>query len=190
MAIKDNYSNYTEVDYNAAYDLLAPKNHLNPNVIDRNRFDLDPDDTLPQWHNRPDLRHVVSMTFRYQAHQTSNGHSNVRDTLRYGTCETLTNKLMLWGFETFQEFRDHQAVRDKANAKYIWEETACELRDQNCDFLFWIPKGEQHTTEPGCWAITIDQPTKRSVLIWTQGELTLYDGLRHTKQNRVVIQRQ
>lgn len=187
MAIKDTYGNYSEVDYNAPYDLLAPRTQLNPHVIDRNRFDLDPNDTLPMWHIKPDLRHVVSMTFRYQAHQTSNGQTNSRDTLRYGTCETLAKDLIMWGFETFQEFRDHLAVRDKARAKEAWDEIACELRDQTCKYLFWVPKNEQHTTEPGCWAITIDQSTKRSALVWSGDQYRIYSKLRLTKQNKIMI---
>lgn len=190
MAIKDNYNNYQEVDYNAAYDLLAPKNTLNPHVIDHNRFDLDPDDTLPAWHNRPDLKHVVSLTFRYQAHQTSNGQNNVRDTLRYGTCETLSNTLMLWGFETFQEFRDHLAVRDKHWAHQVWEEVACELRQEHIGYLFWVPKGEQHTTEPGCWAITADRLHNRMAVVQANGDLGLYQNLRLTQQNRIRLERQ
>jgi hypothetical protein len=154
-------------------------------LIDHNRLELDPDDSLPAWQSRPDLRHVVGMTFRYQTHTTSN--NNARDTLRYGTCETLTNNLMLWGFDTYQEFRDHLAVRDKTRAKQIWDEISCELRTESVKYLFWVPKGEQHTTEPGCWAITIDQPTQRSAVVWTSNQLRCYSRLRLAQQNRVVI---
>lgn len=185
MAIREHYNDYQERDYNAPYDPFPPKPTLAEYVLDHNRLDVDPDDTLPAWQNRPDLRHVVSMTFRYQAHTTSN--DNARDTLRYGTCETLINNLMLWGFETYQEFRDHLAVRDKAQVREVWEELTFELRNESVKYLFWVPKGEQHTTEPGCWAITIDQANKRSAVVYTGGDLKCYSKLKLSKQNKVII---
>lgn len=188
MAIKDTYFNYQEQDYNAPYDPFPRPTPLPADLIDHKRLELDPDDSLPAWHLRPDLRHIVSITFRYQAHTTSNANS--RDTLRYGTCETLSNNLMMWGFETYQEFRDHLAVRDKAWARQVWDEVSCELRQQSIKYLFWVPKGEQHTTEPGCWAITMDHATKRSALVWAHNQIKAYDRLKLSRQNRVIIEKE
>ena len=188
MAVKDIYTDYQAQDYNAPYDPFIKPERMPEHLIDHNRLELNPDDTLPAWQSRPDLKHVVSMTFRYQPHMTSN--ANTRDTLRYGTCETLSNNLVMWGFETYQEFRDHLAVRDKAQVRSVWEEISCELRNHAVKYLFWIPKGEQHTTEPGCWAITIDHDTQRSVITWSGDQLRCYSGLKLSKQNRIQIGRE
>jgi hypothetical protein len=188
MAVKDTYADYQPVDYNAQYDPFPKKTEIPAYLIDHNRLEINPDDTLPAWQSRPDLRHVVGMTFRYQAHTTSN--TNARDTLRYGSCETLSNNLMLWGFETYQEFRDHLAVRDKAWARQVWDETSCELRQESVRYLFWVPKGESHTTEPGCWAITMDRAVNRNILVWTNNQLTSYNRLQLSQQNRIVIHKE
>ena len=87
MAIKEHYNNYQPRDYNQPYDLLTPSTVIPEYLVDHNRLELNPDDTLPAWQARPDLKRVVSLTFRYQPHNTSN--ANARDTLRYGTVETL-----------------------------------------------------------------------------------------------------
>jgi hypothetical protein len=176
------------VDYNAQYDPFPKKAQIPAHVIDHNRLVLDPDDSLSAWQSRPDLKHIVSMTFRYQAHRTSN--ANARDQLRYGTCETLFARMPMWGFETYQEFRDHLAVRDKTTARDTWEEIGYELRNNSCKFLFWIPKTPEHQTEPGCWAITIEQSESRSAVVWSDNQIRAWSGLRLTKQNQVVVGRQ
>ena len=188
MAIKETHSNYQPRDYNAEYDPFTRLDGIPTHVIDTKRLELDPDDTVPEWHNRPDLTDIESLIFRYQAHQTSN--SNARDRLRYGHGQTATQTVMLWGFETFQEFRDHLAPRDKAWAKYVWDETACELRQESVKYLFWVPKGEQHTTEPGCWAISMDRQDQRSIWVWSDGDLKVYDRLKLSKQNRIRIKKE
>jgi hypothetical protein len=185
MAIKEHYNNYQPRDYNQPYDLLTPSTVIPEYLVDHNRLELNPDDTLPAWQARPDLKRVVSLTFRYQPHNTSN--ANARDTLRYGTVETLFTQHQLWGFETYQEFRDHLAVRDKPLARDTWDQVGYELRTISCKFLFWVPKGTEHHTEPGCWAITIDQTQKRSALVFNDGDIRCYSRLKLGKQNRVVI---
>jgi hypothetical protein len=185
MAIKELYSDYQSVDYNAQYDLVGHQQVIAPHLIDHKRLELDPDDSLPMWQMRNDLKHVASLTFRYQAHTTSN--DNARDTLRYGICETLSGNHQMWGFETYQEFRDHLAVRDKINARDVWDETTYELRNSNCKFLFWVPKSDQHVTLPGCWAMTITQDAKRSALVWVNNDIRLFDNLKLSKQNKVII---
>lgn len=186
--MKETYADYQPVDYTAVYDSFAGLAGIPAQVIDPKRLELDPDDTIPQWHNGPDLTGIQNLTFRYKTHRTSN--SNARDRLRYGTVETLTKTLMLWGFETFQEFRDHLAVRDKAWAKYVWDEIACELRQESVEYLFWVPKGEQHTTEPGCWAITMDRAAHRTIWVWTDGNIKVYDPVKLSKQNRIRIEKE
>jgi hypothetical protein len=185
MAIKEHYNNYQPRDYNQQYDLLTPSTVIPEYLVDHNRLELNPDDTLPAWQLRPDLKRVASLTFRYQPHNTSN--ANARDTLRYGTVETLFAQHQLWGFETYQEFRDHLAVRDKPLARDTWDQVGYELRTISCRFLFWVPKGTEHHTEPGCWAITIDQTQKRSALVFSDGDIRCYSRLKLGKQNRVVI---
>lgn len=188
MAMKETYTDYQPVDYTAQYDLLAKNNALSPHVIDTKRLELDPDDTLPAWHSRPALENIESITFRYQLHRTSN--VNARDTLRYGTCRTRTGNCMLWGFETVQEFRDHLARRDKAWAREVWDQTSCELRMESIKYLFWVPKSEEHVTEPGCWAITMDRNDYRTIWIWADHDLKMYNPLKLSKQNRIVIKKE
>lgn len=188
MAVKDTYTNYQPVDYTAQYDVIPRRVEIPKHLIDHNRLELAPDDSLPSWQSRPDLKHIVSLTFRYQAHATSN--ANARDQLRYGTCETLFARMPMWGFETYQEFRDHLAVRDKAKVKNIWEEISCELRNHAVKYLFWVPKSSEHQTEPGCWAITIEQSQSRSVVAWSDNNIRTWSQLRLTKQNQVVVGRE
>ena len=188
MAIKDTYTDYQPVNYNQPYDLVPKRCELPAHVIDHNRLSLDPDDTVPAWQSRADLKQVVSMTFRYQAHTTSN--TNTRDQLRYGTCETLFARLPMWGFETYQEFRDHLAVRDKKRVQETWEEIGYELRNNSCKFLFWVVKTPEHQSQPGCWAITIEQPESRSAVVWSDNQIRGWSGLRLTKQNQVIVGRE
>jgi hypothetical protein len=188
MAVKEthnSYSNYQERDYNAEYDLLAPRPELNPHTVDTDRLTLNPDDRLPDWHSAADLCGVLNMTFRYRLHKTSN--TNARDRLRYGSCETEFDRMIMWGFETVQEFRDHLAVRDKAWAQQVWAETSCELRNESIKYLFWVPKNTQHTTVPGAWAITMDRTENRTALIWCNQALTGYSNLKLAAQNKIWI---
>jgi hypothetical protein len=50
-----------------------------------------------------------------------------------------------------------------------------------------VPKGSEHQTEPGCWAITIDQAQKRSALVLNDQEIRCYSRLKLSKQNKVII---
>lgn len=188
MAIKETYTDYAEVDYNAKYDVLSAGTELNPHTVDPDRLTLNPSDRLPDWHSAADLKNVVNMTFRYRLHRTSN--TNVRDRLRYGQCETEFDRLILWGFETVQEFRDHLAVRDKAWAQKVWDETSCELRNESIKYLFWVPKNTQHTTVPGAWAITMDRSQNRTAMIWCDHALTGYSRLKLAAQNKIWIRKQ
>lgn len=185
MVIKDCYTDYQPQDYNKLYDPFPSQPPLSQHVIDHKRLELDPDDSLPIWMSSPPVKNLVSLTLRYQAHQTSN--ANTRDTLRYGTCETLAQDFMMWGFETYQEFKDHLAVQDKAQVRDVWEEIKFELRNDNCRYLFWVPKDHQHTTRPGCWAITIDHDDYRSAIVWADQQIRGYPRLKLSKQNRIIV---
>jgi len=185
MAVKDCYSDYQAVDYNKLYDPIPTKPMISETVTDHNRLEFDPVDDYPIWMDAPPIKNVVSLTLRYREHQTSNAISNARDTLRYGTCETLGQSFIMWGFETYQEFRDHLSIHDKAQVQAVWEEIKYDLRQGSYRYLFWIPKTEQHQTRPGCWAITIDQPQCRSAIVWADDQLRTYHKLKLSKQNNI-----
>jgi len=184
MAVKDCYTNYQTPDYNSKYDMLAPKTVISETVIDHDRFGDNTPDYVDPLEFVPSIAKAKSLTFRYQAHKTSN--NNQRDTLRYGLldCE---QQYQLWGFETYLEFRSHLARCDKSIAKQAWEELKCDIAGTHAKCLFWLPKNDQALTRPGCWAITIDQNSTRYALVRANQDWHLFKNLRQTKQNIVRI---
>lgn len=184
MAVKDCYTNYQTPDYNAKYDMLESKYQIPEFVVDNDRFGehlIDPVDPLEFV---PDIAQAKSLTFRYQAHKTSN--ANQRDTLRYGLldCE---QQYQMWGFETYQEFRDHLARRDKSRVTEAWEELKCEIAGTHARCLFWLPKNDQGITRPSCWAITVDQPSTRFALVWANQTYHMFTKMKLSKQNVIRI---
>ena len=184
MAVKDCYTNYHTQDYNSQYDMLESKPVFASSIIDTDRFGEHLQDPRDLLEFVPDIAQAKSLTFRYQAHQTSN--ANQRDTLRYGTldCE---QQYQLWGFETYQEFRDHLARRDKLRVSEAWEELKCEIAGTHARCLFWLPKNDQAQTRPGCWAITVDQSNSRFALVWANQDYYLFNPMKLSKQNVVRI---
>lgn len=182
MAVKDHYNDYKPRDYNNEYSMLEPDPELMKSVIDNDRFGLNTPDPVSRYY--PPLTGVREAVFRYQAHKTSN--NNARDTLYYGHVQGDID-LVLWGFETYQEFRDHLTVTDKHRAQEAWEELKCQIAGTHAECRFWLPKNDLAATRPGFWAITVDQANTRFALCWANDEYHLLTNLRRTKQNKIKL---
>jgi hypothetical protein len=184
MAVKDCYTDYQTADYNNKYDLLKDRVEIAHTLIDTDRFGDNLVDPVDPLEFVPDVSEVKTMTFRYKTYKTSN--ANQRDTLRYGLLDS-AQQYQMWGFETYQEFRDHLARRDKARVTEAWEELKCEIAGTHARCLFWLPKNDQGLTRPGCWAITVDQSKSRFALVWANQDYYMFNPIKLSKQNLIRI---
>jgi hypothetical protein len=183
MAVNELYHNYQEVDYNAQYDLL-PAPRVLPPQPQENRLDIDPTDDLPMWHSHKPVMDIQSLSFRYQPHSTSN--ANQRDTLYYGSIKSRGRSLILWGFPSYQEFRDHLSVSNKLLARDVWEQLKCDYAGTGTKFIFWVAKSDIPETVPGCWAISVISDTGKDVIVYANGSINHYGPLRHPSQQNTV----
>lgn len=184
MAVNELYHNYQEVDYNAQYELLPRKPDQVPPAVDHARLDVDPKDDLALWHNHKPVMDVESLSFKYQQHSTSN--VNQRDTLYYGSIKSRSRSLILWGFPSYQEFRDHLSVANKTLARDVWEQLKCEYAGTGTKFIFWVAKSDIPETVPGCWAITITTDTSQDAIVYANGTINHYGPLRYPAQQNTV----
>ena len=183
MAVKEFYDNYSEVDYNAQYELLPAPVPLPPQPRE-DRLALDPQDIVPLWMTKPPVKGITTLTLRHQPHKTSN--ANARDTLYYGSCDTGGQTHVMWGFPSYLEFRSHLAVQDKELARDTWEDIKCEIAGTGSKIIFWLPKDHLRQTLTGCWAITVSDH-RRIAVVLANGAVDSYGPMKLSKQNKIKI---
>lgn len=130
----------------------------------------------------PIIENVHLAEFKWTWQTTKN---DSRSRIRLGHLETATQKFMLWGFESWQEFNRHLHISDKFLAKSIYDELSTELvlsdhKAKSFNFCFWIVKDEKATTHPGFWAISVDtfEPTTgRDIIGYANEEIFVKDNL-------------
>lgn len=114
-----------------------------------------------------------------------------RNTLMFGSLETATEKISLWGFLTWVEFQDHIADHQPL-AKDTLERlqvNSSEMYKQvgQVKFTFWLAKNHQAKTRSGYWAIVVEEPHQRNIIHSVNGQLHFNEGLTLIAKNQVRI---
>lgn len=143
----------------------------------------------PQSQAKPvDAPELIELNFRW--HTTSHLQTT-RNRLRYGTLHTRTQRLPLWGFDVWTEFKSHIHPQDWPRIGPLREQLAADIAlDRGLDGArlgYWIVKDDQLRTRPGAWIISTDNPTSglRSLVIGYQNQIVTKSPLRIRQQTAV-----
>lgn len=104
------------------------------------------------------IQRPVSIDLNFRPRRDPN--QSTRNRLYLGAVETPTQTYQLWGFDTWQEFRDHANPDDLKFARYCYEEISTELTlAYPITGQFQIRLWTIHADRPirGFWAISIDR---------------------------------
>jgi hypothetical protein len=135
-----------------------------------------------------DCPQLIELNFRW--HSTSQTQTT-RNRLRYGTLHTRTQRIALWGFDSWTEFKSHIASTDWKLISPIRDELVADIAlDRDFDGTrmgYWIAKDEQSQTRPGAWVISIDNPRSqlRSLVIGYQNQFQTKSPLKIKQQTAV-----
>lgn len=124
---------------------------------------------IPEIFTRP-VDQPEHVTFRYQWKTTSTTQTT-RNRLRTGNLQTLSQKLLVWGFDSWTECKAHVHPSDKKSLYYHRDELVADLALSHREFelTYWIAKGTEpeSLTRPSWWAITIDYPADNERFVFT-----------------------
>lgn len=140
-------------------------------------------------HVRPvDCPQLIELNFRW--HTTSHVQTT-RNRLRYGALHTPTQRITLWGFDSWTEFKSHIASADWKHIAPIRDELAADIAlDRDFDGAqmgYWIAKDDKAQTRSGSWVISIDNPNSqlRSLVIGYQDQFQTKSALKIKQQTAV-----
>ena len=170
----DLYDGTQEPDYNEPYQWapLRPR-QPGPVTVDHNlqllRAESGQPDAVTAW-IQPPVGSVTEIQFDLKPRQTSNAGQNSRDLLWFGRCESATETLPVWGFQTYQEWRDHLAPQDADRARRrraVMTDTCQQAYlGTGMRFHYWVAK-RGRATAPDFWALSAEWPgSARYWWIW------------------------
>ena len=143
----------------------------------------------PQSQARPvDQPQSIELNFRW--HSTSLTQTS-RNRLRFGTLHTPSQKITLWGFDSWTEFKSHITSSDWKSIGPLRDQLTTDIAlDKTFDrsqIGYWLAKDEKLQTRPGIWIISIDNPNtgSRSLVIGYQDHVKIKSPLK-TKQQTVI----
>lgn len=132
----------------------------------------------------------LTAEFNYKQHIVDKTQTT-RNTLMFGSLETSTERIQLWGFLTWIEFQDHLADHQPL-AKNTLENLHANASEMyhsvgQAKFTFWLAKNYRAQTRPGYWAIVVEEPHQRTVIHSVNGQLHFNSSLGLGVKNLVKI---
>lgn len=177
----------------------GPVEYLSPHIP---RQSLRPWDSGKWYDEDPDelakilvtpVTEPLTVEFNFKQH-ISDSKQTSRNRLMFGSIQTPSEKIQLWGFLSWLEFQDHIADNQPL-AKRVREELQANTalmyhQVGQVKFSFWLAKNYQAQTRPGYWAIVIEESNQRTVVHSVNGHLHFNEGLTVITKNQVTINKE
>lgn len=118
----------------------------------------------------PAKRITQPMTVEFNFKPKIDTSQDTRNRLYLGSVSTTTQRHLLWGFDTWQEFRDHLHPEDLALARELHEHIMADLAtlfNQTGMFKRRLWTIHEDTPVAGYWAMTIDLLAENQRLVFS-----------------------
>lgn len=135
-----------------------------------------------------DQPQLIELSWRWH---TTSLTQTTRNRLRFGTLHTATQRIQLWGFDVWTEFKSHIPAQDWHRIAPIREELVTDIAlDRDFDGArvgYWLAKDDQSRTRPGAWVISVDnvQTQQRCLVIGFRDQIITRSPLKIRQQTAV-----